>query len=260
MKTRNIFISIFAVISLSGILAVNSCSSQGESKNARRNASETPEVIKSNIAGSGQQLEISFVRGTAHNHPTFAIWLENAGGEYVQTLFVTRAIGQGVFNYGDRSGGKWKPGEVRRPAALPYWSHKRNIKAEDGLYIPSPKNPVADAYSGATPKGSFTLQTRPDQLLKGKLKVMLEINQTWDWNQYWTNSMYTDDFNYKTSCQPALVYEGTIDLDSPGTDVELLPVGHSHYSGKDGSLNTDLSTITTALQILKKVSVKVISQ
>lgn len=260
MKTKNQIISVFSVITIFSILVFNACSSQGESKNARRNASGTSEVIKSNIAGTGQQLEVTFSKGPAHNHPTFAIWLEDANGTYVQTLFVTRAIGQGVFNYGDKSGGKWKPGEVRRPAALPYWSHKRNVKAEDGLFVPSPKNPVPDAYSGATPKGNFILQTRPDKPLTGKLKVMLEINQTWDWNQYWTNSLYPDDFNYKTSCQPAIVYEGTIDMNSPGTEVELLPIGHSHYSGKDGSLDADLSTITTALQILKKVSVKVIPQ
>ena len=39
----------------------------------------------------------------------------------------------------------------------------------------------------------------------------MEINQNWDWNEYWTNDKYPDDENYKMSCQPALVYEAVID-------------------------------------------------
>ncbi|MCK7540183.1 MAG: hypothetical protein MZV63_59435 [Marinilabiliales bacterium] len=53
----------------------------------------------------------------------------------------------------------------RAPQTLPYWSHKRGIRASDGLYMPDPENPVADAYSGATPTTSFVLcrhvPTRP---------------------------------------------------------------------------------------------------
>ena len=34
--------------------------------------------------------------------------------------------------------------------------------------------------------------------------------------------------------------------------------GHSHFSGDDGSLTTDLSTITTALSIAKQISVRIL--
>ena len=35
-------------------------------------------------------------------------------------------------------------------------------------------------------------------------------------------------------------------------------VGHSHYAGKDGSLTPDLSTLTTALKITNKISVRIV--
>lgn len=39
---------------------------------------------------------------------------------------------------------------------------------------------------------------------------------------------------------------------------ELQVIGHSHYSGKTGELFTDLSTMTTALDIADKLNVKII--
>jgi hypothetical protein len=36
----------------------------------------------------------------------------------------------------------------------------------------------------------------------------------------------------------------------------MVPIGHSHYSGKDGSLTMDLSTITTALEITESIKVR----
>jgi len=37
----------------------------------------------------------------------------------------------------------------------------------------------------------------------------------------------------------------------------MKPIGHSHYSGADGSLDPDLNSLTTALQIARKITVKV---
>jgi polyphosphate kinase len=37
----------------------------------------------------------------------------------------------------------------------------------------------------------------------------------------------------------------------------LNPIGHGHYSGKNGKLFTDLSSLTTALKIVKSLKVKV---
>lgn len=215
-----------------------------------------PAVYNYNISGEGQQISIEFTKGKSFNHPIIAIWLEDENGQFIQTLYVSESIGKGVFLHGDLSSGRWMPGEIRRPAAIPYWAHRRNIRASDGLFIPDSKNPVPDAYTGPTPTGNFIMTTNLDRQITGKYTVYLEINQTWDWNEYWTNNKYPDDEEYKTSCQPALVYRVDINPDDPRQEYEMKVIGHSHYSGKTGELFTDLSTITTALSIAENIRVK----
>ena len=68
---------------------------------------------------------------------------------------------------------------------------------------------------------------------------------------------YGKQENSKWSCQPALVYEAVIDLKYLKDSYKMNAVGHSHYSGKTGELFTDLSTLTTALQIADSIIVKV---
>ena len=123
--------------------------------------------------------------------------------------------------------------------------------------MPTKNNPVPDAYTSATPKSDFTVYGRADQKISGKVNVFFEINQSWDWNEYWTNSKYPDNDDYKTSSQPSVVYSAIIDFDDPEEDYVLKPVGHGHYSGDDGKIYPDLSTLTTALDIIEKVTVSV---
>ncbi|HET7733579.1 MAG TPA: hypothetical protein VFK73_07050 [Paludibacter sp.] len=206
---------------------------------------------------TGTSLTIQFEKGKEHNHPLFAIWLADENGKFIQTLYVSESIGKGVFKRASRKTGQWQAGEILRPASLPYWAHQRGIKNEFGTYLPTPKQPEVDAYTGATPTASFILHLKTMKQLAGKYKVMLELNQTWDWNEFWTNDMYPAEKEYRTSCQPALVYEADIDTNNPSAEMTLKPIGHSHYSGADGSLTADLSTITTALKIAKKITVKI---
>ncbi len=201
-------------------------------------------------------ITLKFDKGKNHNHPLFAIWLADQNGKFIQTLFVSKSIGKGVFEHGSRKTGQWMPGEIQRPAALPYWAHQRGIKNENGTYLPTPKNPEIDARSGATPQNSFVMTFITDNPLKGKYKIMLELNQSWDWNDYWHNNRYPEDREYKTSSQPAVVYCADFDTNEKKEYV-MKAVGHSHYSGKDGSLNTDLSTLSTALKIADKITVLV---
>jgi hypothetical protein len=257
MKSYKNSLLQFIILVIIVIASFSSCKSGGEGKNSKARAQDSVISVTSNVGGSGKSIEIEMIKGKSHNHPTFAIWIEDTAGKYIQTLYITKAISQGIFEHGDNSGGTWKPGEVRRPAALPYWAHKRGIKNEDGSFEPTPKRKVPDAYSGATPAGSFKLSTRTDNELRGKVKILMEINQPWDWNEFWNNNLYPDDIDYKTSCQPAVVYSAIVDMDRPETKIQLEPVGHSHYSGKSGELFTDLSTFTTALHIAEHITVTV---
>lgn len=210
-----------------------------------------------NPAGKGPEITVDLTPGESFYYPLFAIWLETAEGNYIQTLYVAKAVATGIFEYGRQEKNKWITSPKRAPQTLPYWAHKRGIRADDGLFMPDEKSAVPDAYTGATPKTGFLLSSRADNPLPDKFRVMLEINQNWDWNEYWTNDKYPDDENYKWSCQPALVYEAVIDIKSLKDFYIMSPAGHSHYSGKNGELFTDLSTLTTALQIADSIVVKV---
>jgi hypothetical protein len=225
--------------------------------NTRVPVEEAPEHFSYNPSGSGPALEIEMTRGEGHNHPLMAIWVETPDGKFYQTLYVAESIGKGVFQHGDASQGFWMAGEIQRPAALPYWSHKRGIKNKDGLYLPTPTNPVPDAYTGPTPGQSFILHTKLNEPGLNSFNVLFEINQTWDWNEFWTNNKYPDDEEYKTSCQPALVYSVSIDLDNPQDAYQMKAIGRSHHSGANGDLFTDLETLTTALHIAEQITIRV---
>jgi hypothetical protein len=218
---------------------------------------EQKTIINSNPDGKGPEISLELYKGKSFYYPMMALWIEDNDGNFIQTLYVPTTVATGIFKYGKQDNKRWIAAPKRAPQTLPYWSHRRGIVASDGLFMPEPDNPVPDAYSGATPTQSFVLNTRADKELPDVFKLLFEINQNWDWNEYWTNNKYPDDENYKMSCQPALVYEVDIDLRNPRQKYLMKPVGHSHYSGLTGELFTDLSTLTTALQIADSVIVRV---
>jgi hypothetical protein len=241
-----------------GILVIIIGSYYSCSSSARLAASFKTDTLYTNVKGKGELLEIDFQRGPEHNHPLMVVWIEDIDGNYIQTLYVAESIAKGVFGHGDKTTGKWLPGPIRRPAALPVWAHSRGVQEEDGLYIPTEETAIPDAYTGATPPAHFILLARADNTLPEKFYVYFEINQTWDWNKFWTNNKYPDDDDYKTSCQPALVYRALISKSEMNGPKSLELIGHSHYNGSNGEIDSDLSTITTAKEITKSISVRII--
>jgi hypothetical protein len=213
--------------------------------------------LSTNSEGTGPEITIEFTKGDSFYYPLLALWLEDMDSSYIQTLFVSKSIATGIFKYGKTEHNKWIPASKRAPQTLPYWSHKRGILASDGLFMPDQQTSVPDAYSGATPITDFVLKSKSDSALPDKFRVMLEINQNWDWNDYWTNDKYPGDEYYKYSCQPAVVYEAIIDMKAGEKRLAMHPIGHSHYSGKTGELFRDLSTLTTALNIADSIIVTV---
>ena len=225
---------------------------------SQRGIDEEELTIKTSPNNPVREIEIEFIKGDAFNHPSFAIWTENLEGDYIETLYVTEYVAKGKFGYGEIEPGRWKnePGEARRPATLPYWAHKRNIQAPDGLYIPSPQTPVPDAITTATPKDNFVLETATSYSRNARFRILMEINQAWDSNEFWTNKKYPESNDYFGSLQPALVYAVTVDPVNPVEEYYLNPIGHSHPTGANGKLFTDLTTLTTAKQIAHKIIVR----
>jgi hypothetical protein len=257
MRTKkHIVIVLAAVIMLPFILAFNLAGEQQRRWWQRKKEVVPPMEFSTHTELTGQKLEITFKAGDRHNHPLMVFWITDTLGNYIQTLYVAKSIATGYFGHGDASEGYWQPGPLRRPATLPYWSHGRGVKAEDGLYLPSEKNPMPDAVTGPTPKADFVLTTTTSGEEPDVFRVYMEINQSWDWNQYWHNNRFPDDHEYKTSSQPAVVYMTTIEKNDPRELYIFEAIGHSHYAGADGKLYTTLETLTTALEITESVTLR----
>lgn len=253
MNFMKLYRNLIILSTIAILFAVASCN------NAKTKSLDSPnnEIIDLNKTNSSSTIiVVDFTKGRFHNHPLMAIWAESLSGEYLETFFVASSIGKGVFERASGGGGKWLPGPVRRPATLPYWAHKRGVKEVDGLYFPTQQTAMSDAVTGATPNGDFRLIAAPSTTqFPTVFNLLFEINQSWDWNQYWNNAMFPEEPEYKTSCQPSLVYSVKVNLAKLDKILTLNPIGHGHYSGKNGDLFTDLSTLTTALEISKRITV-----
>lgn len=219
------------------------------------------QIIEVDKTIGNKKISVELKKGSAFQYPLFAIWIEDDKGNYIETLYISRVISSSKFDYGEEVNGEWKSATLRRPEALPYWSHKRGIQAEDGLYIPLKNAPDLDAVSGATPTGNFIINSKSSLSKKEKkYKIFIELNQSYDWNEYYTKDKYPDDKIYSGSGQvgqPSLVYATIInssDLKNKSHKIMHL-IGHGHYSGKDGKLYTDISNITTAKNIADRIIV-----
>jgi hypothetical protein len=241
---------------LLALFTVSSFNASAQCKKRKQTVNRDTVVL--NLQAAGFSFSFDFTQGKKHNHPSFAIWIEDLEGNLIQPLFVTKAFGTGVYEFGSKESGNWVPGARRYEATLPYFVHKWS-NSFDGheLHIPNETLPVADAYTGATPEASFTLNTHSKDLLDKPFKVLIEFNQPWDVNEFWNNAKYPGDRDYKASCQPSLIYAVTVDPNDIMDMYYFNPIGHGHYSGKDGRLYTDLSTMSTAFEIFDKIVMKI---
>ncbi|MBU1370978.1 MAG: hypothetical protein KJ578_09895 [Bacteroidetes bacterium] len=250
MKQLIFFISLSLILIL-----INSCK-QAETTVIN---SEPDQQIFKPFGDQEPYLLLSLTKGKAHNHPSLAIWMEDMQGQMIQTLFVTKSVATGFYNFGDAGNGKWlkTPGVAKRPASLPYWLHRRELALNENQVVPSREMPVPDAYTGATPVGSFSLKTLPLKKIPEKFRLFIEVNQPWDWNAYWNNTKYEGNADYRSSAQPSLIYAVTVDTQSEMKKFYLNPVGHGHYAGEDGKLYTNISTLTTAKNIFDIIMLQI---
>lgn len=248
MTTKNTLIASFLLVL---VFALSACKSTKK---------EQPQPVydefSTNQNAEGDILEIQLTAGPAYNHPIMAIWLEDTNRNFIQTLYVSESIAKGVFEHGKAEQGHWMPGEIQRPSALPVWSHQHvREKNEYGHFLPTPKDPVVDALTGATPQRSFILKTRTNTSILAPVRLILEINQAFDFNEHWTNAKFTGDKEYEKSGQPAIIYSALIEPDKQSEQYNLKPLGHAHFSGAHGEINQDISTLTSAKKIISSATV-----
>jgi hypothetical protein len=205
-----------------------------------------------------QKLSVELKKGTAFQYPLFAIWAEDSIGNYIETLYISRVISSSTFDFGKKVDDNWESAIVRRPEALPYWSHKRGVEASDGLYVPLHGAPDLDAVSGATPTSNFVVNSKLNFKKKSNYKIVLEVNQSYDWNEFYTKDKFPNDKIYSGSGQvgqPSLIY--TTEMNALEKYRLMKLIGHGHHSGKNGKLYPDLSNITTAKNIADRIIVSI---
>jgi len=229
-------------------------------KDLRKNTEVTKKVeyqIKTHSNIVGKTLKIDFRAGSQYTSkttlpdgrvitsiPQFAVWIADKDGKYLETLYVSGKSAKASYY-----------GGARRPGALPVWSHARNVKAKDGLMMPSKESALPDALTGATPLTNFTVISKYKDI--DSLKLMIEVNKSFDANEHFNKKNFPEDkvFAKSPNGQPSLLYSVNINKDETGIKLAKL-IGHGHISGADGSINADISKITTALKILKGIIIE----
>lgn len=194
--------------------------------------------------------------------PQMAFWVEDEEGRFLDTLYVTRALSSAGFQSTDILSDE----VIRRPEALPVWSHRRGVTYGDGLAIPLPEDRDLDGVTAPTPPGHYDLLTTVDSVVRNagepprRFRLFMEVNRSYDFNAHWHPERFPDDPIYSgsgSSGQPSLVYMAEVDLDGGDRYLLLRPIGHGHHSGADGALTESLDGFDTALELVGPVLVEV---
>ncbi|MCM0721552.1 DUF2271 domain-containing protein [Parabacteroides sp. W1-Q-101] len=185
------------------------------------------------------------------NPPQIAIWLEDMQGNYLSTVYVSHKIATQDWQMAKGN---------RRKEALPHWCYSRGIIYDDGLYLPTKDKPVVDGISGATPRESFDVKLRTANHLQHFI-VKVEVNHSTDFNDNFPKNAQEGDANYsggkEGSGQPAVIYKAEVDLTTGKKTFETTLIGHSSPDGSDGEIHTDLSGLTTALEIVERITINI---
>lgn len=235
-------------------------------------------------AASGPAFTIQFQKGPFFMWPQYAIWLETMGGKFIQPLYITsklannnfankvirknpeRVFTENPFTTGEDDTDifeyQWdeaSKNERIRPESLPVFLHALGVRSATGMMVPETSTSALDAYAGATMTENFLLTTQALGDLPMQFKIRFEINQSFDFNEYYSSNRFPDDVIYSGngfSAQPSVVYEAVVDRKNDQQLYRLTLIGQGHHSGKDGKINLDTSKLTTAKQIVDRVIVE----
>src|SRR5262245_38497810 len=100
-----------------------------------------------------------------------AVWLEDADGNYVDTLFITQATG--TYGLGNRPGimefnsdFKWPYG--RRESVLPVWAHRRGVTYPRLVFQDGYDRDLSHAFTKSSPESYFCRPLRADETVRQK--------------------------------------------------------------------------------------------
>lgn len=237
----------------------------------------------------GDKLVIDLRKGAYFYYPQYALWLETLDGTFIQPLYVTQKLAQNnfanqvrqrnpqqVFNtdIANMDEQTWQQtfasqslsNDVTRlrsrPESLPVFLHKlastpaTTVFTETTATVDTKK---IDAYAGATLLDNFLLSTQAAQPLPAQFRVRLEINQSFDFNAYYSSDRFPEDPIYSGdgyNGQPSVIYEAIINRESAQRFYPMQLIGRGHHSGGDGIIHQDLQNITRAQHIVERIIVE----
>jgi hypothetical protein len=182
--------------------------------------------------GKNWQSEMKILFFTKKNNPQMAAWIEDENGNYISTISVTSKSAKENWAAAPKEG---------RPEALPVWNHKTSNVTEENI----------DALSSATKNASLSTSVDESNLILGnRYKVFLEINLSFDYNNY-----YTAD-NSGVNGQPSIIYQAEFVAGNSGR-INLDLIGHGAIDGSNGNVASNMANLTTALSIIKNASIEV---
>ena len=142
---------------------------------------------KKAVKASALEVSFNYQRQAGPGSNQYAVWIENAKGEFVKTLFVTSYTAKGR----SRGAEPAKRGYIVRPACVPVWV--KDSKAEEKTDM------QLDAVTGATPQAggiqTFTWDFTDEQgkaVPQGIYKVKVEATLIFD-----SDIVYTGTFSTK---------------------------------------------------------------
>jgi hypothetical protein len=164
--------------------------------------------------------------------PQMAIWTETSDGTFLKTLFVT----------GRSSRNDWI-GADKRPDALPVWSNRKALK-EDTDAVSAPTDSLGKSSPFKVEVGTAS-------------QIYLEVNLSYDWNRTWSRNLPKTNASFNgENGQPSLIYTVLLDPDNKRDFADFQLIGHGSPSGSDGKIDSDLSGIDTAKDILRSVRIE----
>lgn len=180
--------------------------------------------------------------------PQFAIWMKKTEVdaetdeeiETIKTVWVTEKTGRGSWG-----------GTTTRPMSLPVWVSQWN-KETRTTGDPNPDNPAVDSVTGATPKGSFTIEV--DMPGGGQWEYYIEVNVSGDFNETFAAETNDGKKDVNGNGQPSIIYAGTITLEGGQRSTPEL-IGRTEQFTVVTVPVDNMDGITTAAKLMGRIEV-----
>lgn len=196
------------------------------------------------VIGESYNSSFKMAGKTIHTTPQIAVWLEDSSGRFVQTLKVTYKTAKAKY-VGHRGG---------REESLPVWAFARGEIDTRGRRAPSHKTALPDAVTGASKKEDFAWKLSLDSsAISRGMMLCVEVNNSMDFNHFYKEKLDESSLGYNKGVngQPSLVFKAP--LSNNRVSCEL--VGYGHPAGKDGEIRPVDRSLSSALSLIKTITV-----